>query len=73
MGLLWDDRAWEEYCTWQSEDNKKLSYEIKRFLAQLFLQLYINLFSNERLIFLRHTFLIRYITFHAHMKIVFLS
>lgn len=24
MGLLWDDRAWEEYCAWQSEDKKTL-------------------------------------------------
>ena len=24
MGLLWHDDAWEEYCSWQSEDKKTL-------------------------------------------------
>ena len=24
MRLLWDDRAWEEYLAWQSEDKKTL-------------------------------------------------
>ena len=24
MRLLWDDRAWEEYCAWQQEDKKTL-------------------------------------------------
>ena len=24
MGVLWDDRAWEEYLSWQSEDKKTL-------------------------------------------------
>ena len=24
MRLLWEDRAWEEYCQWQQEDKKTL-------------------------------------------------
>lgn len=24
MKLLWDDRAWNEYCAWQQEDRKTL-------------------------------------------------
>lgn len=24
MKLLWDERAWEEYCQWQLEDNRIL-------------------------------------------------
>ncbi len=24
MKLLWDERAWEEYCYWQSQDKKTL-------------------------------------------------
>ena len=24
MRLLWDERAWEEYCYWQSQDKKTL-------------------------------------------------
>ena len=24
MKLLWDDRAWSEYCAWQQEDRKTL-------------------------------------------------
>ena len=24
MKLLWDDRAWNEYCAWQQEDGKTL-------------------------------------------------
>ena len=24
MGLLWDDRAWEDYVFWQTEDRKTL-------------------------------------------------
>ena len=24
MKLLWDDRAWNEYCAWQQEDRKAL-------------------------------------------------
>ena len=24
MNLLWDDRAWDEYCAWQQEDRKTL-------------------------------------------------
>ena len=24
MGLLWDDRAWEDYCSWQNLDRKTL-------------------------------------------------
>ncbi|MBP5199794.1 MAG: Txe/YoeB family addiction module toxin [Schwartzia sp.] len=24
MNLLWDDRAWDEYCAWQNEDRKTL-------------------------------------------------
>ncbi len=24
MKLLWDDRAWNEYCAWQQEDKKTL-------------------------------------------------
>lgn len=24
MRLLWDDRAWDEYCSWQTEDRKTL-------------------------------------------------
>ena len=24
MNLLWDDRAWNEYCAWQQEDRKTL-------------------------------------------------
>ena len=24
MKLLWDEKAWEEYCEWQNEDKKTL-------------------------------------------------
>ncbi|MBE7005475.1 MAG: Txe/YoeB family addiction module toxin [Ruminococcaceae bacterium] len=24
MKLLWDDRAWEDYCYWQAQDKKML-------------------------------------------------
>ena len=24
MKLLWDERAWEEYCAWQAEDKRTL-------------------------------------------------
>lgn len=25
MKLLWDDRAWDEYCEWQKQDKKTLN------------------------------------------------
>ena len=38
MRLLWDDRAWEDYCAWQMD--KKTLRRINKLLKEMFTRLY---------------------------------